>query len=401
MIEYALELIEVNKRTKDPYLDLGKCGFEYDEIPDELLECTWLEVINFGPGGWSREGRWQECENYEQPNKFSGDEFYSLRHLPNLKELSISECEISEINFVSDLPGLTKLDIAFNRIADIQPLEGLTQLQYLSIGDNRISNIRVLKKLTALTVLSIFKLNLTDLTPIAGLTKLQSLYASNNQIKDLEPLKLLINLEHLNLENNEINYLSPLDGLTRLESLCLSDNKIDYLGPLSKMTCLTELELAHNRIEYLDTLRYIQSLRKIDLRHNKFEFFHEDLLNSLPHLWQLRLDGNRIKNLSAYIVNQFNCLTELKRHFKEASAVATSTVSNPAPPEKQSAVPASQSKKPEKIALIPRTDKIVSLLLGSCAIGLILIGDFWRGLGIAMAVVAVLPLAFGLWVRRR
>ena len=32
--EFALQLIEENKRTKDPYLDLGNCGLTH--LPEEL-----------------------------------------------------------------------------------------------------------------------------------------------------------------------------------------------------------------------------------------------------------------------------------------------------------------------------------------------------------------------------
>ena len=41
MSKLALELIEENKRTKSPYLDLGKC--ELTEIPEELFTCVWLK----------------------------------------------------------------------------------------------------------------------------------------------------------------------------------------------------------------------------------------------------------------------------------------------------------------------------------------------------------------------
>ncbi|GAB3518018.1 hypothetical protein [Emticicia fontis] len=44
MSELALRLIEENKKTKDTFLDLGKCGLEY-ELPKKLLDCVWLEKL--------------------------------------------------------------------------------------------------------------------------------------------------------------------------------------------------------------------------------------------------------------------------------------------------------------------------------------------------------------------
>ena len=43
MSELALRLIEENKKTRDPYLDLGRCGLT--ELPKELGECVWVETL--------------------------------------------------------------------------------------------------------------------------------------------------------------------------------------------------------------------------------------------------------------------------------------------------------------------------------------------------------------------
>lgn len=53
MSEFALQLIEENKRTKSTFLDLGNCGL--NELPDELFECEWLEELNLGDWYWNVE----------------------------------------------------------------------------------------------------------------------------------------------------------------------------------------------------------------------------------------------------------------------------------------------------------------------------------------------------------
>lgn len=44
MSDRARQLIAENKRTKNPFLDLGNCGLE-NELPKELLDCVWLEEL--------------------------------------------------------------------------------------------------------------------------------------------------------------------------------------------------------------------------------------------------------------------------------------------------------------------------------------------------------------------
>jgi len=44
MSKLAQKLIAENKRTQSTFLDLGNCGLT--ELPDELLECTWLENLS-------------------------------------------------------------------------------------------------------------------------------------------------------------------------------------------------------------------------------------------------------------------------------------------------------------------------------------------------------------------
>ena len=48
MSELALRLIEENKKTRAPFLDLGNCGLT--EVPEELGELVWLEGLSFF--GW-------------------------------------------------------------------------------------------------------------------------------------------------------------------------------------------------------------------------------------------------------------------------------------------------------------------------------------------------------------
>ena len=45
MSELAHQLIAENLRTKDSYLDLGRCGLTDDNFPEEIGALTHLEIL--------------------------------------------------------------------------------------------------------------------------------------------------------------------------------------------------------------------------------------------------------------------------------------------------------------------------------------------------------------------
>ena len=51
MSELAGKLIAENKKTKAKRLDIGNCGLT--EIPEEMIECVWLEELILGNGFWN------------------------------------------------------------------------------------------------------------------------------------------------------------------------------------------------------------------------------------------------------------------------------------------------------------------------------------------------------------
>ncbi|MDI9869056.1 hypothetical protein, partial [Flectobacillus roseus] len=73
MSELALQLIAENKKTKNPFLDLGNCGLE-NYLPDELLDCVWLEHLNLGDWYYDvSKGEWKKSSNKKGANTFVGN----------------------------------------------------------------------------------------------------------------------------------------------------------------------------------------------------------------------------------------------------------------------------------------------------------------------------------------
>ena len=72
MSELALRLIEKNKKTKDTFLDLGRCGLE-NYLPEELLDCVWLERLNLGSTYYiQHQNSWESSKNDQLDNPFKG-----------------------------------------------------------------------------------------------------------------------------------------------------------------------------------------------------------------------------------------------------------------------------------------------------------------------------------------
>jgi len=78
-----------------------------------------------------------------------------LEQATNLKTLSLSGNQISDISALADLTKLIELDLGWNKINDITVLAGLNRLQYLSIHRNRISSISAITNLMSLKYLNL------------------------------------------------------------------------------------------------------------------------------------------------------------------------------------------------------------------------------------------------------
>jgi hypothetical protein len=137
MSEKALRLIAENKKTKDTSLDLSGCSLV--QLPSELSECVWLEIL------------WVSDNN-----------------------------GLSDLSQLKDLVNLKKLRAYNTRVADLSPLKNLINLQILDLSNTRVA----------------------DLSPLNDLISLQRLYISNTRVADLLPILYLIKKKNpITLEN--------------------------------------------------------------------------------------------------------------------------------------------------------------------------------------------------------
>lgn len=172
MSELALRLIAENKKTREPFLDLGNCGLT--EVPEEIGELIWLEELSFASAWWDENEVLRESKNTGPSNNIARLPS-SFACLQSLKHLYLND----DFNETFDLD-------------DLSPLAGLTNLQALHVGATPVSDLSPLAGLTNLQMLNAGSTRVSDLSPLTGLTNLRVVDISHSQVRDLSPLLPLI-----------------------------------------------------------------------------------------------------------------------------------------------------------------------------------------------------------------
>lgn len=180
--------------------------------------------------------------------------------LPELTELILYDCGITDISFVENYKKLTRLSLGCNNISDISSLKDLTQLESLALFSNQIDDIGALGDMEKLVTL-----NLTD-----------------NRISDLSPLRGKTKMTILGLSFNCITDISPLEGMTDMVNLSIGSNHVKNIGALSNMRKLQWLGLEGNEIEDYNALAEIKNLFYLDVMGNPSQDIGD--LYSIPYL---------------------------------------------------------------------------------------------------------------------
>ncbi len=122
-----------------------------------------------------------------------------------------------------------------------------------------------------------------------------------------DSFKDLKNVTWIELEGNKLSFLPELDGLEKLAILNVSHNKLEELPhSISGATLLRVLRAGSNCIEAVPrSLGKLTNLTWLGLRKNNLKKFSSRIVDSLPMLSVLELDGNeltakRVKRLNPH-----------------------------------------------------------------------------------------------------
>jgi hypothetical protein len=219
----------------------------------------------------------------------------------------------------------TALKVAVRNVSPVKAIEFATpaaemagtdaRISKLELGDRDLTNTALAFELSAHADLSniteltlVGNSRLADLSPIAQCTSLQKLNISETAVRSvrcLEPLKKLQSLrassleweDEASLESSAVRHppahIDGLDKLISLEELILTDNAIENIEAITSMTELKVVSLSHcTSLESIKPLISCKKLRRLDLGFSSFPPEELNLLEGLPLLAELDLQGH-------------------------------------------------------------------------------------------------------------
>lgn len=142
----------------------------------------------------------------------------AIFHMKELRYLTLSDNDISNIPFEICNLKLNYLSLSRNKISDIQFVWSVKLLMHLDLSDNNISTLSEgINNLTNLLSLNISRNKLSDFPDIPNLRNIRKLIAYNNNFQDFPHICHLRYLRTLILDQN-IKY-SPLCVMNNINSL--------------------------------------------------------------------------------------------------------------------------------------------------------------------------------------
>ena len=245
-------------------------------------------------------------------------ELATIAALPNLTELTLSNCMLSGISNLAAAHNLQYLDLSNNTIRNASALSFMSSLQTLNLSRNALTNLSYLSSLTNLKVLDVSYNSLASVVPLAGCTGLTELNISNNSISKLTGIESLTELTKLNAQNNTLTEadlltantklveltlanntlldISSLSALTDLQYLNVSTNELESLPQWSKDCALVHIDASNNKLTDVSPLAGFEKLNTVIIDNNSIEDI--DILASCHHLIRVNATGNPIKDVS-------------------------------------------------------------------------------------------------------
>ncbi len=227
----------------------------------------------------------------------SSQDLSVISTLPNLKELTLSGCMLSNIQNLSGIGSLEYLDLSNNTIRDASALSFMSGLKELNLSHNALTNLSYLSALNNLKALDVSYNSLASVVPLTGCTGLESLNISHNAIASLEGIATLSGLKTLNADSNQLTDISLLTANTALTNLTLSRNSVSDITSLSVLNQLQYFDVSYNQIVSLPQWSKDCALVSFNAISNRIK--DVSALGGLKKLNTVKLDNNRISSVNA------------------------------------------------------------------------------------------------------
>lgn len=230
-------------------------------------------------------------------SKFPVEDMAIIAALPSVKTLSLSNCNLSTIDFLEHAGSLTELDLSENTIRNLDVLKTIPTLKKLSLQHNAVNDLTILGELSDLEILNVSFNAVDTLKPLASCVQLRELVADNNQLSNMKGLENLSKLELLSVDYNAITNVDSLTKNEFLKNVSIASNQITDISALKKLSKLEILDFSGNQVAALPEWSEECPLQTIDGSYNALTSIDE--LSKLQSLTHVYMDYNLITDIDA------------------------------------------------------------------------------------------------------
>ena len=255
-------LVNIEELTNISYLTLNNCGLDdtyIDKIASLQLYSISLEYNNITDP--------LKLQSINSVN-LSGNKSLDLDLIPNVEELILNDCNISDLSFLESYTKILWLQLRNNPIEDISYLEDMDNLLDLDLSYTNVKDVSGLtnvkqklalsgnteiigvESLSQLTYLEMEDCDINDASFISNLKDLYGLYLKNNNISNIDWLEDLEYIDEIDLSYNAISDFGILD-VENMYEYAIDNQKIDI-----------ELEVVSNTNIKIDSLPIIEEAYK-------------------------------------------------------------------------------------------------------------------------------------------
>lgn len=264
-----------------------------------------------------------------------------IKKYPKLKYLSLINCKISNIEPLKDLSELQILYLQTNNIGDYTVVKSLNNLVELKIADNTIRDFDFLPSILEILSLqdcyikdihfltnakNLYSLNLSyniieDILPLKSLVNIKFLKLDNNKILDITPLENFKSFQLLNLSNNFIEDISALKKVKFEGELNISNNKIIDLSPLYHELKRGKIFLNHFENPTIYPPKSYERVPEIE----KWKWFEQGLDLARNKIMNAKVNKTKSLNLGSCGLTDLSLLPEL---FEDNEHIEELVISN-------------------------------------------------------------------------
>lgn len=226
----------------------------------------------------------------------------NITAIPRLKKygaltyLDLSRNKISEISPLSDCVKLTSVCLSHNSISDLSALSVCPALKDVNVSYNKLKKMDGLEKCIYLKQISAAHNKISSIDGLTNCTLLEYVDLSNNRVSDISVLsKSADKLITVLLDNNKLSNIVALQNTVRLEYISMDGNALVSLSPLSQSKALRGISASGNAIGDLDPICNAPELKYVYLSRNSITTVPHGFLN-LQNLNEVDLSCNFIKS---------------------------------------------------------------------------------------------------------